>query len=84
MALGAILNPKVLGGLVGMIVLLVGVVTLSFGGLGIGLVEIGFAALIFSAAEVEIWKITVPAGVFLILVGAGVWVVSHTGTISHP
>lgn len=74
--LGYLLNPKTAPIVIGAILLLVGFGALAFGNVPFALVAFGFAMLIFTAAEVQFWEFTVPAGVVLIVAGI-LW-----GTIS--
>jgi hypothetical protein len=56
--------------LVGIVFLVAGVLVASSGLGPIGLILVGIGVLIFTGADVEIWKVTMPLGGFLILVGS--------------
>jgi membrane-bound ClpP family serine protease len=67
--LGIAGNPKSAGVLVGVVCLLIGFIALIFGNVPVCLVAIGIACLVFTTADIQIWAISVPAGLALIVAG---------------
>ncbi len=64
-----ILSPQRGPVIVSAVLLLAGLVEVLLGSAPIGLIAWGFAALALTAGDVRLWKLTLPVGLALILLG---------------